>query len=590
MTLAAIYTRQSKEKKESCSIEMQEERCIALCKANGWDWKVYSDPGWSGKDLYRPEFQKMMKDINAQKIDVVIVYRIDRISRNIRDFFNLMEDFKQSEVGFRSLTENFDTTTPLGRAMLGLVAIFAQLERETTAERVRDNMLDRARAGKINGGPTNFGFKRKKSIIVINGIEKQLTTMEPDLDQMESVKAFFEWYLSPGGSVRSNVHKANTPPVIVTKYGKPWACNQMSRLLRNPVYCIADMDAYEYFSNIGVEIASSKSEFDGTKGLMWYNRRKPHGRASTKFRSQDEWILVVGDWPGVIPGKTFVAAQKKLDSNKNKPPRAATGKLGLLAWLVKCGHCGKSMVYTLAKKSRHDQDYYYSYYKCRSRRDYGGHYCTGGHIKGEVIENVVIDILKKLCADEKFLEEALAAAKAEMDRLWVPYLKDKERLIKVIGEFSAEEKNLIQLLGKNKIPVELVESRLAEIEKEKVDYANKLMETEEKLNSLNYNPIDISLVSENLKNFGNCFDALEIEEKRALMQSLVEKVVYIDGEISVSVFYVSNDIVRTLSPHSQGLSAPTSINRAGYVREALALDIVTIPSSRGWRRASSASF
>ena len=89
----------------------------------------------------------MMKDIAAGNINFVVVYKLDRISRNLRDFFGLMEEFKTREVGFRSLTENFDTTTPMGRAMLAIIAVFAQLERETTAERVRDNMLDRARMG-----------------------------------------------------------------------------------------------------------------------------------------------------------------------------------------------------------------------------------------------------------------------------------------------------------------------------------------------------------------------------------------------------------------------------------------------------------
>ncbi|OPX89422.1 MAG: DNA-invertase hin [Pelotomaculum sp. PtaB.Bin104] len=551
MLTAAIYTRQSKDKKDSCSLEMQMERCIALCQANGWDWKVYSDPGRSGKDLYRPAFQKMMSDIKNQKINVVLVYRIDRISRNIRDFFNLMEEFKQLEIGFRSLTENFDTTTPLGRAMLGLVAIFAQLERETTAERVRDNMLDRAREGIWNGGPVNYGFGLKKSVTIVNNKEKNITALEPIQEQLENVERFFEWYLKPGGSVRRNVHKANSPPSIPTNNGKPWACNQMTRLLRNPIYCTADQDAYEYFSEIGVEIASDPSEFDGIRGLMWYNRRKPHGRASTKFRDVDEWILVIGNWPGTVPGKTFVAAQRKLDGNKEKPPRAATGKRGLLAWLLKCGHCGKSMTYAINKKSNKDDGYTYGYYRCRSRREMGKSVCHGGQIRGEVIESAVIEVLKKLCSDEKILNEALTAAKKELDKVWEPLFEEKKRLYAAIEEFSEEEQNLIKALGKSRIPINLIELRLEEISKEKEIYMEKLRLLEQRMDEENYTPVDVEIVSNNLKSFNKCFDALEFEDQRALIQSLIESVVYKDGEITINVYFVSNDIVRALSPHAQ---------------------------------------
>jgi len=563
MTVAAIYTRQSKDKKDSCSLEMQQERCVALCQANGWDWRVYSDPGKSGKDLYRPSFQKMMGDIKAGKIQVVLVYRIDRISRNIRDFFNLMEEFKELGVGFRSLSENFDTTTPLGRAMLGLVAIFAQLERETTAERVRDNMLDRAREGIWNGGPVNYGFKLSKTKVTTNKKEKNMTVLEPVPEQLENVRRFFDWYLEPGGSIRKNVRRANAPPVIPTNNGKLWACNQMSRLLRNPIYCTADKEAYEYFSSIGVEIASDPSEFDGTKGLMWYNRRKPHGRASTRFRDIDEWILVVGDWPGTVPGSIFVAAQKKLDENKEKPPRAGTGRRGLLAWLIKCGHCGKGMTYTISKRSADEEGYSYGYYRCRQRNELGENACRGGHVKDELVENAVIDVLRKLCEDEKILDEAIAAAKREMERLWEPLLKEKKRLMKAIEEFNEEERNLVAALGKNRIPVNLIEARLEEIEREKKNYLDRLRELEQKMDAGNYNPADIEIVSENLRNFNKCFNALEFDDKRAMIQSLVESVIYKDGEIKINIYFTPDNIVGKLSPHEQGFIAPTSISLAG---------------------------
>lgn len=162
---AAVYCRQSIEKEDSCSLDIQEQRCTALAQSMGWETRVYNDPGKSGKDLDRPGFQQMLKDIQKGKVSTVVVYKLDRISRNLRDFFNLMEEFRELEVGFRSITENFDTTTPIGRAVLGVLAVFAQFERETTAERVRDNMHERARMGIWNGGPVPMGFEVQRKII-----------------------------------------------------------------------------------------------------------------------------------------------------------------------------------------------------------------------------------------------------------------------------------------------------------------------------------------------------------------------------------------------------------------------------------------
>lgn len=178
MPTAAIYCRQSFYKEDSCSIDMQIERSKAFCISQGRDYIVYNyDKGYSGKDTDRPGFRQMMKDMTTGKINFVVVYKLDRISRNLKDFFGLMEEFKTREVGFRSLTENFDTTTPMGRAMLAIIAVFAQLERETTAERVRDNMLDRFRLGIWNGGPIPFGFTGDKTTIQVNGKEKGVSVL-----------------------------------------------------------------------------------------------------------------------------------------------------------------------------------------------------------------------------------------------------------------------------------------------------------------------------------------------------------------------------------------------------------------------------
>ena len=141
----AIYSRKSKFTGKGDSIKNQ----IQLCKeyiyknfnSTDEDIIIYEDEGFSGGTTDRPQFKLMMKDAKAKKFDVLVCYRLDRISRNIADFSNLIEDLQENDIAFVSIREQFDTSTPMGRAMMYIASVFAQLERETIAERIRDNML-----------------------------------------------------------------------------------------------------------------------------------------------------------------------------------------------------------------------------------------------------------------------------------------------------------------------------------------------------------------------------------------------------------------------------------------------------------------
>ena len=153
--LDAIYARQSVLKADSLSISGQ----IDLCRREtGTEVKIYRDKGYSGKNTNRPAFQQLMEDVEAGLIQKIVVYRLDRFSRSISDFGRLWEILKAHNVEFVSINETFDTSTPMGRAMLNIIMVFAQLERETTAERVRDNYYQRAKLGSWPGGPAPYGF------------------------------------------------------------------------------------------------------------------------------------------------------------------------------------------------------------------------------------------------------------------------------------------------------------------------------------------------------------------------------------------------------------------------------------------------
>ena len=154
----ALYFRQSVERVDSISIESQLEYCKYETRGN--PYKEYIDRGYSGKNTNRPAFEEMLEDIRQGKISRVIVYKLDRISRSILDFANMMDIFQKYNVEFVSSTERFDTSTPIGRAMLNICIVFAQLERETIQKRVTDAYYSRCKRGLYMGGRIPYGFAK----------------------------------------------------------------------------------------------------------------------------------------------------------------------------------------------------------------------------------------------------------------------------------------------------------------------------------------------------------------------------------------------------------------------------------------------
>ena len=248
----AIYGRQSIDKKDSISIESQFEFCRYELK--GGEGKEYKDKGYSGKNIERPDFQRLLQDIRLGLIKRVIVYKLDRISRSIVDFAKLMELFKQYDVEFVSCTEKFDTSTPMGRAMLNICIVFAQLERESIQMRVQDAFYSRCTKGYYMRGRTPYGFDTEP--IVMDGIKTKKLVENAEMDFAELM---YQMYAEPGNSYGDISRYFAENDIKV--YDKSLKRGFIAQLLRNPVYVQADMDIYEYFKAQGVKIESPPEMF-----------------------------------------------------------------------------------------------------------------------------------------------------------------------------------------------------------------------------------------------------------------------------------------------------------------------------------------
>lgn len=227
MKKVAIYIRVSTQEQadEGYSIGAQKEKLINYCKAMSWNiYDIYIDGGFSGSNIKRPGMEKMLNELG--NVDLVLVYKLDRLSRSQKDTLYLIEDkFLANNVDFVSMTENFDTTTPLGRAMIGILSVFAQLERENIKERITTGRIERAKSGLWVGGPRPpIGYDYIDGNLVINEYEAM------------QVKEIFYLYLKGWGQEKITNHFIKKG--YTTKYGS-WnntSTHTIYRLIQNRVY------------------------------------------------------------------------------------------------------------------------------------------------------------------------------------------------------------------------------------------------------------------------------------------------------------------------------------------------------------------
>jgi site-specific DNA recombinase len=236
----AIYTRKSTEhglEQEFNSLDAEREACAAYIKSQASQgWKVlpqqYDDPAYSGGNLDRPALKKLLSDIEARKVDVVVVYKIDRLTRSLADFAKLVEAFDARSISFVAVTQQFNTTTSMGRLTLNVLLSFAQFERELSSERVRDKIAASRRKGKWTGGTVPLGYEARDKKLVCNKAEA------------ETVRTIFRLYLEQKSfsklvaelDRRGIITKRRSTKVAKFDGGIPFTYGPLSYFLRNRVY------------------------------------------------------------------------------------------------------------------------------------------------------------------------------------------------------------------------------------------------------------------------------------------------------------------------------------------------------------------
>lgn len=491
--MIAIYARQSLDKKDSISIESQ----IDLCKKNcvqGGSFLVFQDKGFSGKNTERPEFQSMMDAVRSGKVEKIVVYKLDRLSRNIADFANLWMELENYHAQFASVRESFDTSTPMGKAMVFIILTFAQLERETTAVRVKDNYYIRIKSGSWPGGPAPFGFDNAK---VVDELGRRVPTLQRN-DRIEDVKRIFYEYTEPDTSLGSIAKRLTEDGVPSPKRkGNSWDNVTVARILHNPVYVMADIDVYSYYKGRGITQFSNDIEaFDGSQAAHVVGKRNASTR---KYTDLKDHVLSLTNFAGTIPSDIWLKCQYKLDHN-NQIKNSGKGKYSWVSGYIKCAECGYSVQ---VKKS-----YKNLILSCIGRTHY--HICDVDkfQITYKEIEDAVQAEL------EKMIEECGSVAEAEDERI----LEDNSLKMEITRIDEKIERLVKSLEESTDVVMEYINREIGRLDKKK----RSLLEEADKSNRRK---------SRKIKEI--VFYELTLEEKRMAVDAFIEKILVSRGGIEI---------------------------------------------------------
>jgi len=343
----AIYTRVSTDiqaEKEFSSCESQEEKIKSFIQSqNNWQIaKVYTDAGYTGANTNRPALQELLEDIKQNKIDIILAYKIDRLTRSPKDFYQLIEVFDKYQTDFISITERFDTSTPAGRLLRNIMLTFAQFERELTSERTKDKMLERARKGMCSGGYAPFGYKRENKKLIISQKEAEI------------IRLIFETYIETGSVIK--VYDFLKEKNIKNRQGNPFRKPTITYLLRNVAYAGKVKFAGQIYQGIHQPIISEK---------LFELAQKTHKKRIRKFRVYRDFLF---------------------------------------GGLVNCEKCGYKMTPCFVNKWTEEKLKRYYYYRCTSTHHKSWQACPVKQVNADRLEKYILENLERISLDQDYID------------------------------------------------------------------------------------------------------------------------------------------------------------------------------------------
>ena len=480
----AIYTRKSTEEgldQEFNSLDAQRdagEAFITSQQSEGWECleERYDDGGFSGGNLERPAMKRLMADIEAGRIDCVVVYKVDRLSRSLLDFSRVMETFENHNVAFVSVTQQFNTASSMGRLILNVLLSFAQFEREMISERTRDKIAATRRKGKWCGGVPVFGFTIEETKLVVVPHEA------------ERVRQIFDLYRRTH-SLLETAKEANrrgwrtkqwTTKKGSTRGGLPYDKNRIYQMLTNVTY-------------IG------------------------------KLTYKDE--IHEGQHQAIVDPEVFKEVGESLRKNgRIGMIRASTSFDGMLRGILRCAKCNRAMRHTSSGRGTKR----YRYYVCGKAEKQGYESCPSPSIPARQIEGFVVDELRVFANDDQLIRDIYERCHEQNREDVDSQKREADSIAKFLKEDHAEMTHLVATAAS----ADLIEATQSRIDKSET----RLKELREAID--NHRPIRVSHASirKTLGELDKAWDTIPPRERCRLMELLIEQIDYdgVEGTLDIT--------------------------------------------------------
>ena len=470
----ALYVRVSTQEqaKEGYSIGEQLDRLKLYAEAHGWIIvNTYTDAGYSGSNQNRPALQDLIKDVKAGKIHKVLVYKLDRLSRSQKDTLELIEDvFMKNNCDFESMTEKFDTSTSFGKAMIGILAVFAQLEREQIKERMSLGMEARIKEGKWKGGAhTPFGYDYEHDKLIINPHEAAI------------VKYIFNSFLSGITlfQIRNNMFDKG-----LQLRNKLFDTRDLKYILKNKTYC----------------------------GYL---------------KSKDHWYK--GLHEPIIDEESYDKAQKMLADIKQKFDetgiKITSNKISSnFGGLIYCSHCGAKYCRTWNGSKKYG---YHFYYKCYSRNRKIKHMVKDPNCKNkiyriEVLDEMIFDEIRKLKLDPDYLKSIRKTSDKQSDQEQITVIEEE------IQSINNQLSRFLDLYGLGKFSIDDLDKKTKQLSERKLKLQKALHDLQEK----SKHKTDKE-VMKMVESFDEVLKTGSLKDRRSIIEALIKRIDIDNDDITI---------------------------------------------------------
>ncbi|MEG1870391.1 MAG: recombinase family protein [Peptostreptococcaceae bacterium] len=527
----AIYCRVSttEQAEEGYSIGEQDVKITECCNREGHEiYKVYEDRGISGKNITnRPGIKQLLHDATQNKFDLVIVWKLNRISRNLLDILNIIDLLNKHNIAFRSLTEGFETETASGKLQLNIMGAIGEFERETIAENVKMGMIARSKEGQWNGGVV-LGYD---SIQIDNeGKKKKNTVLKVNESEANTVRKIFQLY-SEGNGYKAIVNKINKEG-YKTKKGNQFAVSTVKGILTNPIY-------------IG------KIRFNVMQ--YWAKKRRKN--------INENPILVDGIHEPIIDVETWDKVQVILKERSKKHNKVYNSEQPLTG-ILKCPVCGASMSISRSTTKRADgSKRVIETYCCGNWKNKGTAVCNSNGIRVEKANAYVMDKVLELVNDESILSKVVDNINKNKSTKLKPTLEQIEQVNKEIEKLNIKKDKNLELFEDGILAKSELSTRIKGINDDIEKLKLREQELKQDVDLAEGEPVSYQLVRDVMTRFKEVFLSMGTSQQRKqLIHLLISKITMNkEREIDSIEIQINNDVITYLKkdglPNKNGNSS-----------------------------------